>query len=142
MIAIAIPAASAPPPIGTTTIRVAGRLRGDLEPDRPLARDHRPGRRTAWIEGQALVARRSSRAAAAASSNEPSTRLNLAAVRAHRLDLRERRVGRHAQHRVGAARAGGDRDRLRVVAGAGRDHSGLELGRLERRDPVLTRRGS
>ena len=61
---------------------------------------------------------------------------DVGAVRARRLDFRERRRPRHYDRRPHAVRARGDRDALRVVAGARRDDAARTLVRRQCRDAV------
>ena len=95
--AIAIPAASPPPPIGTTSVPSVGQLLGELEPDRALPRDHAlvlervDERRAGRLD---VLLRRRHRLVEAGADE-----LDLGAVVARRVDLGHRRVLRHEDRR-------------------------------------------
>ena len=132
--AVAMPAARPPPPMGISTVAASPHLLGELEPDRPLARDHarvlermdegrirlldvRPCSRHRVLEAFALEH-------------------ELGAVVLARLDLRHRRVERDVDARADARLARGPRHGLPVVACACRDDAGRALVRIEERDAV------
>ena len=110
-------------------------LLGELEPDRPLARDHAlvlegvDERRARALD---VRLRRGDRFLEALADE-----LGLAAVRARGLDLRHRRVLRHEDRRRDPRFARRPRDRLAVVAGARGDDARATLRLAERRDRVV-----
>ena len=127
-----IPDARPPPPTGITTVCTSGHLLGNLQPDRPLARDHtlvlvrvderRPARLgVGERRGERLLEVR-------------ALELRDAAVALGRLDLGHRRVLRHEDRRLDPGLARGPRDRLAVVARACRDDAGPPLAIRERGD--------
>ena len=133
--ASAIPAASPPPPIGIEHGLRVGCLLGELEPDRPLARDHPfvlEGVHERRARALDVRLRRGDRVLEALARE-----LGRAAVRARCLDLRHRRVLRHEDRRRGAGLACRPRDRLAVVACARGDDAGAPLLLAERRDRVV-----
>ena len=102
-----------------------GHLLGELEPDRPLSRDHVLVLEGVDEGGARLLdalERLGERVVEALAGQD-----GLAAVGQGRVDLRHRRVGRHVDRRVDAELARRPGDRLAVVAGARRDHPGGPL---------------
>ena len=71
--AIAMPAHSPPPPTGTTTLRQVGHVLEQLEPERALAGDDRPGRRTGGRTPGRPRARARARASMHSSTPPPPT---------------------------------------------------------------------
>ena len=109
-------------------------LLGELEPDRPLARDHAgvlermDERRAAFRD---VVPRGGHRVLEALALEH-----ELGAVVLARLDLRHRRVERYVDAGVDSCLARRPRDRLPVVPGTCRDDACGALIRVEGRDPV------
>ena len=111
-----------------------GALLQDLQPDRAL-----PGDDVRVVEGvdedRARSPRAYSCAAASVSSTTVPCRTHLGAVVPGRRDLRQRGADRHEHRGPHAEQRGGERDALRVVAGAGRDDPGRPLLGRQPRDP-------
>ncbi len=111
----------------TVLLRVV--LAEDLHPHRPLPRDHvRIVERV--HEGQPALALPDDGARVGVGVRVAVKR-HLRAERPHRLDLQLGRRHRHDDHRARPQLARRQRDALRVVAGAGRDHAAAERGRRQ-----------
>ena len=134
--AIAIPAASPPPPIGRTNVCASGSCSASSSPIVPwpaitalvLERVH---------EGRAGLLGARHRLGERVVEHRPGEH-RLGAVVARRLDLRHRRVLRHEHGRGDAELARRPRDGLPVVAGARGDHAGRPLARRRGRVSLLT----
>ena len=133
--AIAIPAASPPPPTGRRNVPTSGSSSASSRPIVPcpaitvlvLERVH---------ERRARLARRAPAPSTSASSKPAPASTVFGAVVARRVDLRHRRVLRHEDRRADPELARRPGDRLAVVARARRDHAGGALLVAERRELV------
>ena len=139
--ASAMPASSPPPPVQTTTVRTSGTCSRISSPTVPWPGDdvrvvERVDQHRAGLLGEAVSP------PCSASSTEVPVEPHLRAVRLGGLHLGDRRALGHEHGGADAEQGRGERDPLRVVAGAGGDDA---AGRLVRRTAARSgcrRRGS